>query len=294
MTKGSYSLYIHQSPQGKIYIGITSRNPYTRWGHDGLGYYDKRKSNQSHFYNAIQKYGWNNFQHIILLENLSKEVACECEKYLIVKYKTNDKDYGYNITEGGEGVVGYVHTNETKEYLSRINEGKIIPQEVKDKISNTLSGRPNTWQRGKKKPEEACRKMSNSLKGHIVTQETRYKISEANKGRRPTEETRRKMSEHNCMHNPEVVQRVKETLKKSQKDRTAKRLQTMKERYPDGLKQSTESNKKRSDTLKGRKKSEETKQKMRKPKSPETIENMRKAQKEAWKRRKEKMEDDKL
>lgn len=285
MDNNKYCVYVHITPNQKLYIGI-SGNVKQRWGKAGKGYRNRYKNKQLPFMNAISKYGWNNIQHIILLQNLSKEVACECEKYLIAKYKTNDEKYGYNITEGGEGLNGYTHTKETKEYLREINKGKIIPQEVKDKISNTLSGRPNTWQKGKKKSEEACRKMSNSLKGHTVTQETRDKISKANIGHKPTEEARRKMSEHNCMHNPEVVQKMKETLKKSQKDRTAKRLQTMKERYPDGLKQSKESNEKRSKALKGRQKSEETKQKMRKPKSPEAIENMRKAQKEAWKRRK--------
>ena len=111
-------------------------------------------------------------------------------------------------------------------------------------------------------------------------------IRKINTGKHPSAETRKKLSENNGMHNPEVVERVKQSLKKSQKERTAKRLATMKQRYPNGITQTKESNIKRSLALKGKPKSEETKAKMRKPKSPEAVKNMRKAQKEAWKKRK--------
>ena len=68
----------------KKYIGITGRNPKLRWGVNGNGY----KGNK-YFYNAIQKYGWENFEHKILFENLSLEEACDKEKYLIELYKSN-------------------------------------------------------------------------------------------------------------------------------------------------------------------------------------------------------------
>nr|DAK83634.1 MAG TPA: intron associated endonuclease [Caudoviricetes sp.] len=61
-------------------------------------------------YNAIQKYGWENVEHIVLYENLSFEAATEKEKELIKKYKTNcsryGNEFGYNMTDGGEGTLG--------------------------------------------------------------------------------------------------------------------------------------------------------------------------------------------
>lgn len=81
---------------------------------------------------------------------------------------------------------------------------------------------------------------------------------------------------------------ISDTLKKNAPERIAKKRKTMQERYPNGFKQTADSNRKRSVSLKGRPKSEETRKKMCKPKSPEAIENMRKAQREAWKRRKSK------
>lgn len=64
----------------KRYIGITHhQNPEKRWqkgnGYKSHGKYTKsgksRKPNDSRFYNAILKYGWDNFTHEILFKNLT-------------------------------------------------------------------------------------------------------------------------------------------------------------------------------------------------------------------------------
>lgn len=274
----NYTLYVHISPSNKYYIGVTCQNVYMRWGHNGLGYFAKRKKVQTPFYYAIQKYGWDNFQHIVLIENLSKEVALMCEQYLINKYHTTDRDFGYNITKGGEGVCGYRHSVETKEKLRKLNKGRQLSEEHKQKISDALKGRPNTWQKGVKPSDDTVHKLSESLRGHLVSEETREKIRKANTGRHPTDEVRRKMSEHNGMHNERVRMQVAESLKKSGKERAEKRKKTIQERYPNGLKHTEESKKKVSAKLKGIPKSDITKQKMQKPKSPEHIEHMREAQ----------------
>ena len=64
-----YTLYRHVAPNGKMYVGITSKKPEYRW-ENGNGY----EANQ-HFTRAIKKYGWDNFKHEILLTNLSEEDA---------------------------------------------------------------------------------------------------------------------------------------------------------------------------------------------------------------------------
>ena len=95
-----WKVYVHTSPSGKMYVGITSRDVRQRW-QNGRGYIKN-----DHFYRAIQKYGWNNFEHEVIAENLTKDEACEMEKALIKKLKSNDYHFGYNLSAGGEGNTG--------------------------------------------------------------------------------------------------------------------------------------------------------------------------------------------
>lgn len=92
-----FKVYMHTSPNGKRYIGITRQeNPERRWGSSGCGYVDNK-----HFWRAIQKYGWNNFLHEVLFDGLTKEEAEQKEKELIAYYDSTDQTKGYNITAGG-------------------------------------------------------------------------------------------------------------------------------------------------------------------------------------------------
>lgn len=79
----------------KIYIGVTSQDPEKRWAR-GMAYKGNR-----HFTNAIKKYGWDNFSHEILHENLSREEAGILEEYYIKKLNLLNPSIGYNKDPGG-------------------------------------------------------------------------------------------------------------------------------------------------------------------------------------------------
>lgn len=96
-----YLVYQHTSPSGKVYVGITSQSVSKRW-QNGKGY---TKNNQPYFNAAINKYGWNNFKHEIILENVLESEAKYTERYLIRWYKLHK--ISYNITDGGEGMLGH-------------------------------------------------------------------------------------------------------------------------------------------------------------------------------------------
>lgn len=111
MATKNYILYKHTAPNGKVYIGITCKSAVSRWGADGSGY--KRNP---HFWSAIQKYGWDNIKHEIILSGLSKDEACDKEREYISRYNANDHNHGYNMTSGGES--GFVFHQNVVEKIS--------------------------------------------------------------------------------------------------------------------------------------------------------------------------------
>lgn len=102
-----YCVYMHRNKiNDKKYIGITCRKPEHRWGKDGYSYKGQV------FKKAIEKYGWNNFDHVILFNELSAEDAYKKEQELIKLYKSNQKEFGYNLSAGGEhGSTGYLNNS---------------------------------------------------------------------------------------------------------------------------------------------------------------------------------------
>lgn len=126
--KSNYCVYKHTVPNGKVYIGITGIKPERRW-QNGCGY--KR---QGYFYRAIEKYGWDNFKHEILFSDLTKEEAEQKEVELIALYKSNKRECGYNIANGGLVNSGYSLSEETKRKISDAHKGKKLSEEQKEKM----------------------------------------------------------------------------------------------------------------------------------------------------------------
>ena len=132
----SYTVYKHISPSGKVYVGITKRKPEYRWNH-GKNY----RKDQLLFYRAIQKYGWDNFTHVILYTGLSERDAKNIEISLIKQYKA--LGISYNMTDGGDGGKG-LHgkrkplSEETKKKMSQSRKGIFIGS------NNPMYGRHET------------------------------------------------------------------------------------------------------------------------------------------------------
>lgn len=118
MQEENYTVYRHIAPNGKMYVGITSQKPKKRWK-NGRGY----RSNQ-YFSNAINKYGWDNIKHEILLGGLTKEQAELAEQIFIAYWDLTNCDKGYNINHGGQ-VYG-THSKVTREKMSRAKKGKYL------------------------------------------------------------------------------------------------------------------------------------------------------------------------
>lgn len=108
---GTYCVYIHTFPNGKVYVGITGDPPHRRWKSDGYGYHSQRV-----IYNAIKKYGWDNINHEIVASNLTKEEACNFEVILIRAFNSTNRRFGYNVDNGG--TTSGRHSQETLKKMS--------------------------------------------------------------------------------------------------------------------------------------------------------------------------------
>lgn len=150
-----FTIYLHRCPNGKCYVGMTSQDIFRRW-RNGLGY-----KNNKDFYPDIEKYGWDNIEHIVIEEKLSREDACESEKYNIKKYNCIYPN-GYNLSIGGD--VSYIsergrirlseiakrrvgeknpfyrrhHTENTKIIISKKANERYKAKEIQEKISLSL------------------------------------------------------------------------------------------------------------------------------------------------------------
>ena len=127
-----WSVYVHIFPNGKKYVGITSKPVNKRWA-NGHGYKGQLVGR------AIEKYGWENIQHDILKEKCEFDEAAKLQSYYIQKFKSDYREFGYNLTTGGQG---YTKPDHTKIYKYSIT-GKFIKEfqnskvaKMQDKISD--------------------------------------------------------------------------------------------------------------------------------------------------------------
>jgi hypothetical protein len=113
-----------------------------------------------------------------------------------------------NLTDGGDGTVGYKVSRATRNKNRQAKLGKKMPEGFVEKRQATMNAKSRrekeeirekkrvalslTWTARKRK--EQARKISLLKKGHTVSAETRAKISAALKGRPCTEERRQKLT----------------------------------------------------------------------------------------------------
>lgn len=142
----NYCVYIHTNlKNGKVYIG-KAINPKNRWGTLGQKY-----KNCPRFWSAIQHYGWNNFSHSILEQNLSSDQAESKEQYYISLYDSTNPNKGYNMTKGGTGGNTHLQWNEKRknEYKQQcVQENKRRIQET-DWLQKLSQSQKKRWEKEK-------------------------------------------------------------------------------------------------------------------------------------------------
>ena len=106
-------MYIYKltnKKNGKSYIGQSCRNPEVRWEEHVKNSYSSDPKQRKYLQNAINKYGWDNFdKEIIEVNDITKGQSFldEREFYWVLEHKTFYKwGNGYNLTLGGSGTKG--------------------------------------------------------------------------------------------------------------------------------------------------------------------------------------------
>jgi group I intron endonuclease len=144
----------HCIPTGKKYIGQTKyeirRKEYHR--------YISSKGCKRKFYNAVRKYGWENFIYGIIEEC---EIELLTQKEISYIKEFNTFEYGYNSTLGGDGKLGWKHSEKTKEKIRKSNLGKKRSPEQRQLLSDIHKNKPLS--------EENKKNISKALKeiGHL-------------------------------------------------------------------------------------------------------------------------------
>jgi len=160
-----YVYKITNTVNNKVYIG-KSNNPSKRWRkHIKIAAIGSKDKSFSIIHAAIQKYGIDSFSISILEELVDETSALEREVYWVALHKSNIRrygdDFGYNLTDGGEGVSGYTHTESAKlkcatykkthpntvasnRKISQANKNITFTQSHRDKLSDAGRGEHNT------------------------------------------------------------------------------------------------------------------------------------------------------
>lgn len=164
---------------GKRYIGQTKRKKEVRIKEHFQTAKDRRNL---HLYNAINKYGIDNFEVNILKDNLSEDELDMWEMYYIGFYDTFNN--GYNNTIGGGGVRGYHHSGATKAKISQNHNKDMYTKERALKISKATKGVPKSDLHKKHISESRkgkCRGTENGFYNKHHTKETLLKNSLAHR-----------------------------------------------------------------------------------------------------------------
>lgn len=119
----------------KVYIGQTTDTLEKRWKRH---INSAKKGSNLYFHRALIKYNINNFKIENIDQAQSKKELNDKEKYWIAYYKSYVKDFGYNLTKGGEGGA---LTGEALEKMKLSKKGKKPSPESILKRSISLKGK---------------------------------------------------------------------------------------------------------------------------------------------------------
>ena len=170
---------IENNINGKVYIGLTTKDLSKRIaGHIA--------ENKSYIQKALNKYGLQSFAVSVIDSAESREILCEKERYWIQHYNCKAPN-GYNLTDGGDGLIN--PSKVVRKKISRTLKKKHIVTKGFTRRKHTEDSKRKTSETLKKtfSSPKMRKKMSDSRKGRVISEEQKQKISKAKTGVKRTD-----------------------------------------------------------------------------------------------------------
>lgn len=188
----------------KKYVGQTIFDLKDRWtSHKS----NARNGSTFYIHKALMKYGFENFEIKTLVEVGSKWEMDLYEKGMIKAWDLRNPEKGYNLTDGGEGIPGRKHSEETKLKMRLKRLGYVVSAESRARMSRSKMG--ISLGKGRKLSEEHCKNIglakrgkTTSLKGRKKSKEHIENMRRVNLGKKLSAETKAKISKSLMGHPP--------------------------------------------------------------------------------------------
>ena len=170
---------------GKIYVGQTVNLAQRK-----RQYKHVSKNPKYYIDRAMAKYGFENFKFDIIWKSKNIDEQNKMEKFWIAIYNSTNPVIGYNICAGGEGIVGKIHSKESKLKMSIAKKGKHYSTATEFKIGN------KSWNEGTigVMLSNSGSFTSEKLKNVPKSREHVNKIAKSNTGKKRTDENKLKLS----------------------------------------------------------------------------------------------------
>jgi group I intron endonuclease len=163
---------IHNILNNKIYVG-KSKNPHKRWIKHVRISRGNRNKEKFYIHRAIAKYGEENFTFSVIQELSSEQEADLAEEYWIKFFNSRDNKFGYNLTDGGEGVSGRIVSEATRQKMRKKAIGR---RHSKETLLN-MSGDNNHRSKLSSNNIKDIRYKYNSLKYNLISLSKEYDVS---------------------------------------------------------------------------------------------------------------------
>jgi hypothetical protein len=132
--------------------------------------------------------------HLEILAEVDSNWSSFTEMLFIAALRSNDRRFGYNVTDGGEGTLGHRHRRDTKERIRQKMTNRPVTDDFRKKIGRLKQGNQNCLglKRSQKYKDAVRSRMlgNQNAKGCVRSAETRLKMSLAAKRRGNAEDHR--------------------------------------------------------------------------------------------------------